>query len=362
MRMVSACLTFLAVERRGRDPDAPHPQGLRPGAGGRAMLDELFELACWAPNHNLTNPWRFRVVGPGRSALKEAPGPESAPKLDRAPTLVVRAGRADRRPGAGRGGPSAPRVAIYIVLLGRARARAGRLLAHAGGAARAPPAARRSARTRRARARPDPPRKRVRRRRRRRARLRRVRNVSGVIPAKTRSPRSRPTLRPRGDRRRHHRRGRRARRRTRGYSVALVEREDWSAGTSSRSSKLVHGGLRYLQNFDLGLVREALLERADDGEPRAAPRPPAAVARAELRRQAPGPDDRRRAEHVRRHGQRLKRPAARRASRRRGVEPGASPDDRRRRGARAAARARRARARARPISSTTARPTTRGSC
>jgi glycerol-3-phosphate dehydrogenase len=47
----------------------------------------------------------------------------------------------------------------------------------------------------------------------------------------------------------------------RGYSVALVERRDFSAGTSSRSSKLVHGGLRYLQNFDLGLVREALLER-----------------------------------------------------------------------------------------------------
>src|SRR5947209_16885293 len=48
---------------------------------------------------------------------------------------------------------------------------------------------------------------------------------------------------------------------SRGYSVALVERRDFSAGTSSRSSKLVHGGLRYLQNFDLGLVREALLER-----------------------------------------------------------------------------------------------------
>ena len=48
---------------------------------------------------------------------------------------------------------------------------------------------------------------------------------------------------------------------TRGYSVALVERDDWSCGTSSRSSKMVHGGLRYLQNFDLGLVREALLER-----------------------------------------------------------------------------------------------------
>jgi glycerol-3-phosphate dehydrogenase len=49
---------------------------------------------------------------------------------------------------------------------------------------------------------------------------------------------------------------------SRGYSVALVEKSDFSAGTSSRSSKLVHGGLRYLQNFDLGLVREALLERS----------------------------------------------------------------------------------------------------
>jgi glycerol-3-phosphate dehydrogenase len=48
---------------------------------------------------------------------------------------------------------------------------------------------------------------------------------------------------------------------SRGYSVAIVERADWAIGTSSRSSKMVHGGLRYLQNFDLGLVREALLER-----------------------------------------------------------------------------------------------------
>jgi glycerol-3-phosphate dehydrogenase len=48
---------------------------------------------------------------------------------------------------------------------------------------------------------------------------------------------------------------------TRGFSVALLERADFACGTSSRSSKLVHGGLRYLQNFDLGLVREALLER-----------------------------------------------------------------------------------------------------
>ncbi len=48
---------------------------------------------------------------------------------------------------------------------------------------------------------------------------------------------------------------------SRGFSVALVEKRDYAAGTSSRSSKLVHGGLRYLQRFDLGLVREALLER-----------------------------------------------------------------------------------------------------
>jgi nitroreductase len=56
----------------------------------RATLEELFELARWAPNHNLTNPWRFRVVGPDAlEKLKDAAGPESAPKLDRAPTLVV---------------------------------------------------------------------------------------------------------------------------------------------------------------------------------------------------------------------------------------------------------------------------------
>src|SRR3954453_6845547 len=56
----------------------------------RDVLDELFDLARWAPNHHLTNPWRFRVVGPAAlEALKEAAGPENAPKLDRAPTLVA---------------------------------------------------------------------------------------------------------------------------------------------------------------------------------------------------------------------------------------------------------------------------------
>src|SRR5262249_19285982 len=48
----------------------------------------------------------------------------------------------------------------------------------------------------------------------------------------------------------------------RGLSVALVEAVDFAAGTSSRSSKLIHGGVRYLQQGDVGLVREAASERA----------------------------------------------------------------------------------------------------
>jgi glycerol-3-phosphate dehydrogenase len=48
---------------------------------------------------------------------------------------------------------------------------------------------------------------------------------------------------------------------SRGLSVALVEARDWASGTSSRSSKLIHGGLRYLEQRDFRLVREALRER-----------------------------------------------------------------------------------------------------
>src|SRR5499425_3376935 len=44
--------------------------------------------------------------------------------------------------------------------------------------------------------------------------------------------------------------------------VALVEKRDFAAGTSSRSTKLIHGGLRYLEHFDIALVREGLRERA----------------------------------------------------------------------------------------------------
>jgi nitroreductase len=56
----------------------------------RALIDELLELARWAPNHHLTNPWRFRVLGPeALDRLKLAAGPEGAAKLDRAPTLIA---------------------------------------------------------------------------------------------------------------------------------------------------------------------------------------------------------------------------------------------------------------------------------
>jgi nitroreductase len=57
------------------------------------LLAQLFELARWAPNHHLTNPWRFRVLGPSTLArlkrIAEEVNPGSGGKLDRAPTLVV---------------------------------------------------------------------------------------------------------------------------------------------------------------------------------------------------------------------------------------------------------------------------------
>lgn len=86
----------------------------------RATLDELLELACWAPNHHLTNPWRFRVLGPASLArLKEAAGPEAASKLDRAPTLVcvsVLQGGAD--PATDEEDLLAAGCAVYALLLG----------------------------------------------------------------------------------------------------------------------------------------------------------------------------------------------------------------------------------------------------
>ena len=84
----------------------------------RELLDELFELARWAPNHRLTNPWRFRVVGPeALERLKEASGPEQAPKLDRAPTLVVCSAKLGGDPVEDEEDLHATACAAYIVLL-----------------------------------------------------------------------------------------------------------------------------------------------------------------------------------------------------------------------------------------------------
>src|SRR3954453_11312501 len=113
----------------------------------RATLDELFELARWAPNHNLTNPWRFRVVGPrALEQLKHAAGRESAPKLDRAPTLVVAsATQIGDDPVRDQEDMHAAAAAIYILLLAaHARGLAGYWGTPAGG-----PAHRGGARSRR---------------------------------------------------------------------------------------------------------------------------------------------------------------------------------------------------------------------
>jgi nitroreductase len=86
----------------------------------RETLEGLIELARWAPNHNLTNPWRFRVVGPrALERLKAAVGPDGAAKLDRAPTLVVVSYvRTPDDPVADEEDLLAAGVAAYIVLLG----------------------------------------------------------------------------------------------------------------------------------------------------------------------------------------------------------------------------------------------------
>jgi nitroreductase len=85
----------------------------------RHTLDDLLELARWAPNHNLTNPWRFRVLGPeSLERLKEAAGPEGAAKLQRAPTLVAASARQTGDPVRDEEDLAAAAVATYIVLLG----------------------------------------------------------------------------------------------------------------------------------------------------------------------------------------------------------------------------------------------------
>jgi nitroreductase len=84
----------------------------------RRTLDELLELARWAPNHNLTNPWRFRVLGRrALGRLKQAAGPEAAAKLDRAPTLIAASVLRNDDPVQDEEDLCAAAVAAYIVLL-----------------------------------------------------------------------------------------------------------------------------------------------------------------------------------------------------------------------------------------------------
>ncbi|HEX8928253.1 MAG TPA: nitroreductase family protein, partial [Actinomycetota bacterium] len=84
----------------------------------RDEIEELLELARWAPNHNLTAPWRFRVLGPETLArLKQAAGPEGAAKLDRAPTLIVVSCVLGGDPVQNEEDLHATAVASYIVLL-----------------------------------------------------------------------------------------------------------------------------------------------------------------------------------------------------------------------------------------------------
>lgn len=85
----------------------------------RAVLEELFELARFAPNHHLTQPWRFRVLGPESLArLQEAAGPTEAPKLERAPTLVVASARLTGAQQQDEEDVCATAAAVYAVLLG----------------------------------------------------------------------------------------------------------------------------------------------------------------------------------------------------------------------------------------------------
>ncbi len=85
----------------------------------RQTLEELLELGRWAPNHHLTEPWEFRVVGPRTlAALKQAAGPENAAKLDRAPTLVAVSAVQCGDPVQDEEDLLAAGCAVYAVLLG----------------------------------------------------------------------------------------------------------------------------------------------------------------------------------------------------------------------------------------------------
>ncbi len=87
----------------------------------RVTVEELLELARWAPNHHLTEPWRFRVLGPETfDRLVASGGPSEASKLGRAPTLVVASVVYTGDDYQNREDLLATACAVYAVLLGAA--------------------------------------------------------------------------------------------------------------------------------------------------------------------------------------------------------------------------------------------------
>src|SRR5215218_6531248 len=250
---------------RRADPHAAHPEGLRarpggPGDARRAVRARA--LGAQPPPHEPVALPGPRPAGARRAQdrRRRGIGPQARPRADARRRLRRPVGRGDRR----RRGLRRRRLRVPHRAARRPRARAGRLLAHPGG-----PAHRRG---------PG----RVRHRRRREGpgaaapRARQGRAAGPGARAARRLPAVPRLMLARADAIRAldgepfdvlvigggiTGAGVALDAATRGYSVALVERGDYAIGTSSRSSKLVHGGLRYLQNFDLGLVREALLER-----------------------------------------------------------------------------------------------------
>src|SRR5216117_599299 len=84
----------------------------------RVTLEELLELARWAPNHHLTQPWRFRVLGPESfERLVAAGAPNEREKLGRAPTLVVASAKLTGDKHQNHEDVLATACAVYIVLL-----------------------------------------------------------------------------------------------------------------------------------------------------------------------------------------------------------------------------------------------------
>lgn len=89
----------------------------RPEPVERALLEQILEAARWAPNHRMTEPWRFRVVGPQAFERLCAAAGDGAEKLRRAPTLVVTSYVPSPLPLHAREDEQAAACAVYATLL-----------------------------------------------------------------------------------------------------------------------------------------------------------------------------------------------------------------------------------------------------